>query len=81
VKSLALALVGLAAVVGIASVTASGCATATSSSAATTERPADYEPDGGWVNYRPQRRPYEVDPARSVSGFDRTPSPTSPNPM
>ena len=80
-KGLALALAGLVAVVGIATVAASGCATATTPAAATVERPADYEPDGGWVNYQPQRRPYEVDPARSVSGFDRTPSPTSPNPM
>ena len=80
-KGLALALAGLVAVVGIASVAASGCATATSASSATVERPVDYEPDGGWVNYRPTPRPYEADPARALTGLDRTPSPTSPNPM
>jgi hypothetical protein len=71
----------LAAVVGIASVAVSGCATTTPAPAASVGRPFDYTPDGGWTNYQPERKPYEADPARAVMGLDRTPSPTSPNPM
>jgi hypothetical protein len=38
----------------------------------------DYEPDGGWLNYRPERRPYEADPARAATGNDHHLSPASP---
>jgi hypothetical protein len=40
-------------------------------------RPADPVPDGGWSNYRPDRRPYEPDPSRAAAG-NPSMSPSAP---
>jgi hypothetical protein len=77
VKGVALALGVLAGAAGLAALAASGCATAPAP-LHVEPQVIDYEPDGGWANYRPERRQYEADPVRASTGVDRTLSPAAP---
>jgi len=74
-RALVLAVALLAGAAGIAALAASGCATAPLH---VEPQVIDYTPDGGWANYRPERRQYEADPVRAATGFDRTLSPAAP---
>jgi hypothetical protein len=76
VKGVALVLAVLAGTAGVAALAASGCATA--QPLHVEPQVIDYEPDGGWANYRPEHRLYEADPVRAATGIDRTLSPAAP---
>jgi hypothetical protein len=57
----------LAAFAGLVALTAWGCAT-TQATGAKGAPPVEATPDGGWVNFRPTRQPYEVDPVQAALG-------------
>ena len=69
-------LVAVLAGAALAAVTAWGCATTTAEGPRLAQ-PSENAPDGGWVAYRPTRREYDVDPARSAAGMPST-SPVFP---